>query len=137
MDVSAPMRAVIPSAHGPVLTVLARAGQPLTGRTIAELTRPSVSQKQVATVLASLAEQGIAFVTAAGSAKLYTFNRDHLAADAVEQLSSLRELLWKRITEHVAKWTTAPSVLVVYGSTARGDGDTDRKSTRLNSSHWE
>ena len=123
MDVSAPIRAVIPSAHGPVLTVLARAGQPLTGRAIAELTRPSVSQKQVATILASLTEQGLVFVTGAGSAKLYTFNRDHLAAEAVVHLASLREQLWDRITTHVAGWTIAPTALVVYGSTARGDGD--------------
>ena len=43
MDLSSPMRSVIPSAHGAVLTVLARAGEPLSGRKVAELTNALVS----------------------------------------------------------------------------------------------
>jgi len=35
MDLGSPMSSVVPSAHGPVLAVLARTHAPLTGRTIA------------------------------------------------------------------------------------------------------
>ena len=125
MDVSAPIRAVLPSSHGPVLTVLARAGQPLTGRRIADLTHPSVSQKQTSTVLSSLAAHGLVTVTHAGSSNLYSLNRDHLAADAITQLTTLRERLWDRILGHVATWAHQPDALVVFGSTARGDGGVD------------
>lgn len=41
VDVSFPMCAVVPSAHGPVLAVLARASEPLTGHAVAELAQPT------------------------------------------------------------------------------------------------
>ena len=40
MDVSNPLSCVVPSAHGPVLAVLAGTTMPLTGRKIAELSNP-------------------------------------------------------------------------------------------------
>ncbi|MCC2322612.1 nucleotidyltransferase domain-containing protein [Cellulomonas xiejunii] len=124
MDVSVPLRAVIPSAHGPVLTVLARAGTPLTGRQVAELTSPPVSQKQVATILRDLADSGLVAVTPAGRANLHELNRDHLAAEAIDLLVTIRERLWERMVAHAATWAHSPRALVVFGSAARGDGAT-------------
>lgn len=122
MDLNHPISTVIPSAHGPVLSVLAGTDEPLTGRTVASLTAPTVSQSQTASVLAHLTASGLVHVTYAGSARLYTLNRDHLAAPAVEQLANLRSLLWDRMVEHVSTWEHCPDVLAVYGSIARGDG---------------
>ncbi|HZL04582.1 MAG TPA: nucleotidyltransferase domain-containing protein, partial [Coriobacteriia bacterium] len=51
-------------------------------------------------------------------------NREHLAAGAVETLATLRQQLWARIAEHVRAWTDPPVAVVVYGSAARGDGNT-------------
>jgi len=124
MDVSNPIADVVPSAHGPVLAVLASTSTPLTGRAIAELTRPRVSQPRVARILADLTEAGLVDRIQAGSASLFTLNREHLAARAVEDLATLRTRLWTRIAEHSAGWTHPPEAIVVYGSTARGDGDT-------------
>ncbi|MEE6287157.1 nucleotidyltransferase domain-containing protein [Georgenia sp. MJ173] len=123
MDVSNPMADVVPSAHGPVLAVLAATTTPLTGRSIAELTRPRVSQARAARILNELAEAGLVTRVPAGSASLFTFNREHLAAGPVEALASLRVQLWERIAEHTNGWTHAPDGVVVYGSAARGDGD--------------
>lgn len=123
MDVSHPIRAVVPSAHGPVLVVLALAGTPLTGRATAALTAPRISQKRVSTILDSLATQGLVTVAEAGSSKLYQLNREHVAAEAVEILATLRERLWQRMSAQVSGWTHQPDAVVVYGSTARGDGD--------------
>ncbi|MCG2797640.1 MAG: nucleotidyltransferase domain-containing protein [Cellulomonas sp.] len=123
MDVSNPIADVVPSAHGPVLAVLASTSTPLTGRAIAELTRPRVSQPRVARILTDLTEAGLVDRVQAGSASLFTLNRDHLAARAVEDLASLRTRLWERIAEHAAEWSHPPEAIVVYGSTARGDGD--------------
>ena len=125
MDVSDPMRCVVPSAHGPVLAVLAGTTTPLTGRTIAELTHPRVSQPRVARILNDLTHAGLVDRTPAGPASLFTLNRDHLAAGAVEALASLRQQLWARIGEHTRGWTHRPDALIVYGSAARGDGDSD------------
>lgn len=118
-----PIRGVVPTAYAPVLTVLARAGTPLTGRAVAGLTSPHVSQSQVSQILRSLVEEGIVIVTPAGSAHLYTFNRDHLAADAITALVDLRARLWKAIVEHASTWARQPDGLIVFGSAARGDGD--------------
>lgn len=122
MDLSHPISTVIPSAHGPILSVLAGTDEPLTGRAIASLTAPTVSQSQTASVLAHLTASGLVHVTYAGSARLYTLNRDHLAAPAVEQLAAMRSQLWDRMAEHASTWVHRPDVLAVYGSTARGDG---------------
>ena len=124
MDVSNPMADVVPSAHGPVLDVLASTSTPLTGRAIAELTRPRVSQPRVAQILAKLAETGLVDRTPAGAASLFSLNRDHVAASAVEALASLRQQLWSRIAEHAGAWANPPDGVVVYGSAARGDGST-------------
>lgn len=122
MDVSNPIADVVPSAHGPVLAVLAVTSTPLTGRAIARLTRPRVSQPRVARILAELAEAGIVDRIPAGAASLFSLNREHVAAAAVEALASLRQQLWRRIAEHADGWVNHPEAVVVFGSAARGDG---------------
>ncbi|HEY8720772.1 nucleotidyltransferase domain-containing protein [Pengzhenrongella sp.] len=125
MDVSNPMSCVVPSAHGPVLAVLAGTTIPLTGRGIAELTRPRVSQPRVARILRELTAAGLVERTPAGSSSLFVLNREHLAAGAVESLATLRQQLWARIAEHARTWGHRPVAVVVYGSAARGDGTID------------
>ncbi len=124
MDVSNPIADVVPSAHGPVLAVLASTSTPLTGRAIAELTRPQVSQPRVARILAELSETGLVDRTPAGAASLFSLNREHVAAPAVEALTSLRRELWSRIAGHAGGWAHPPQGVVVFGSAARGDGST-------------
>lgn len=75
MDVSNPIADVVPSAHGPVLTVLASTSTPLTGRAIAELTHPRVSQPRVARILAELVDAGLVDRTPAGAASLFALDR--------------------------------------------------------------
>lgn len=124
MDVSNPIADVVPSAHGPVLAVLASTSAPLTGRALAQLTRPRVSQARVARILAELTDAGLVDRAPAGAASLFSLNRDHVAAPAVEALTSLRQQLWTRIAEHAGGWTKPPDGVVIFGSTARGDGGT-------------
>ena len=124
MDLRSPMSSVVPSAHGPVLSVLARTNAPLTGRRVAELTNPPTSQRQVSTVLTALTEAGIVRRETQGSAHLYTLNRDHIAANAIASLSSLREELWTRMRAEIQSWTPKPAAVAVFGSAARGDGTT-------------
>ena len=124
MDVSNPIADVVPSAHGPVLAVLTSTSTPLTGRAIAELTRPRVSQPRVARILAELAEAGLVDRTPAGAALLFSLNREHVAAGAVEALATLRQQLWSRIADHADGWVNPPEGVVAFGSAARGDGGT-------------
>ncbi|UZN03543.1 hypothetical protein [Cellulomonas sp. S1-8] len=123
MDLVNPLADVVPSAHGPVLAVLASATTPLTGRAIAGLTHPRVSQPRVARILHDLADAGLATRVPAGSASLFSLNREHVAAGAVEALASLRDRLWERIATHVDGWNHEPDAVVVHGAAAGGAGD--------------
>jgi predicted nucleotidyltransferase len=60
----------------------------------------------------------------AGNAYLYAFNREHLAAPAVELLAGSRLELERRLRAEIAAWKIAPTHVSIFGSAARGDGDT-------------
>lgn len=122
MDLSDPIRSVMPSAHAHVLGVLARTDRPLTGRQVAELTDGAVSQKGTNLVLRALVEAGIVTVEDHPPAKLYTLNRQHLAAAAIESLASLRSRLIEKMQQLLATWATPAWGAWLFGSAARGDG---------------
>jgi predicted nucleotidyltransferase len=60
----------------------------------------------------------------AGNAYLYTFNREHLAAPALELLADIRSELERRLRAEIAGWEIAAAHISIFGSAARGDGDT-------------
>ena len=124
MDLSHPVEALVPSLDGDVLTVLARTTAPLTGREVGRLSVRG-SQSGVKTVLARLVRHGLVTVTRAGSANLYVLNRDHVVAPAVLALVDLRGQLFDRITTRLRSWPRRPVAAAVFGSAARGDGDTE------------
>lgn len=122
MDLSDPLSAVIPSAHGAVLAVLARTSEPLSGRKVAELTDGRVSQARVNAVLGDLAASGVAHCESRPPAKLYRLNRDHVAAPGVLALVDMWGLLLRRIREELSGWARPPLAACMFGSAARGEG---------------
>ncbi len=107
-----------------VLLVLRGTTRPLTGREIARLvTRGSPAGVQKA--LRRLALQGIIHAEEAGRALLYTLNRDHLAVPALETLARMRAELESRLRASIGEWEIAPAHVSIFGSAARGDGDTE------------
>ena len=82
------------------------------------------SEAGVRKVLGRLVEQGLVHVSEAGASLLYVANRDHVAWPAVESLATLRRLLFDRIGAAITGWEIKPLHASVFGSTARGDGDT-------------
>lgn len=123
MDVSAPYRAVIPSLDGHVLMALARLAAPVTGRRVHRLTGVG-SEAGVRKVLTRLEEHGLVRVTKAGSALLYEAHRAHVAWPAVLDLANLRSEVVARMRREIEAWPTPPRSVAVFGSAARGDGDT-------------
>lgn len=124
MDVSAPHTAICPTLDSGVLAILAGTTMPLTGREVARLAgRPS--HRGVLNVLNRLVEQGIVHRAEAGRAFLFTLNREHLAAPAVELLAGMRTELFARLRAAVSAWETAPIHLSMFGSAARGDGSVE------------
>ncbi|MCZ7589168.1 MAG: nucleotidyltransferase domain-containing protein [Gaiella sp.] len=106
-----------------VLRVLRGTTRPLTGRDVARLVRAG-SQPSVNVSLRRLSDEGLVHVEEAGNAYLYTFNREHLAAPAVEVLADIRAELERRLRDEIGSWKIAPVHLSLFGSAARGDGDT-------------
>lgn len=121
MDLSNPIRSVVPAVQGDVLAVLARTDTPLSGRTVASLA-PGVSSSGVKLALRALTESGLVIAEPHPPAILYRLNRRHLAADAVTELASLRVRMLEAMRSHVASWEPAPWGVWLFGSAARGDG---------------
>lgn len=123
MDVSRPYTAVCPTLDGDVLEVLAGTTMALTGRQVALLTGRK-SHSGVLAVLNRLTEHGLVNRVELNRAYLFALNRDHLAAPAVEILMGMRKALFKEIHDVIDDWSIAPVQVSLFGSAARGDGDT-------------
>ncbi|MGH8907153.1 MAG: nucleotidyltransferase domain-containing protein [Egibacteraceae bacterium] len=123
MDVSLPLSVLAPGVRGKVLTALARATEQLSGREVAR--RAGVSQRGAALVLHDLEAHGLVRAHETRSAVYYWLVREHIAADLVLALADLPATLRSFVRERVAGWATPPLSVVLFGSTARGDGDVD------------
>lgn len=123
VNVAEPSSAVCPTLDGPVLTVLAGTTRPLSGREVARLVRRG-SWPGVRRSLHRLVEHGLVHVQEAGSSLLYTLNRQHVAAPAVEILAGLRQEVVVRLRRQLGSWALAPVHASLFGSVARGDGGT-------------
>lgn len=123
MDVAHPYKSVSPTLDGDVLRVLARTTGVLTGREVAALTGRR-SHSGVLDALNRLTEHGLVDRVEMNRAYLFTLNREHLAAPAVELLMEMRAELLRRIRGVLDSWEIAPANVSMFGSAARGDGGT-------------
>jgi predicted nucleotidyltransferase len=124
MDLSDPTRAVMPSLDGPVLSVLASSGKPLTVGQVAGLAARG-SEIGIRRTLSRLVEQGIVRATIMGRNQVHELNRDHVAAPVAACLAGLRVELWSRFRREIEAWRPRPLYAAVFGSAARGDGGVD------------
>jgi hypothetical protein len=123
MDLSDPTRAVGATLDGAVLAVLASSGRPLTvGQVAGQAARGS--EIGIRRTLARLVEQGTVRATLMGRNQVHELNRDHIAAPVAELLAQLRPRLWDRFRGELADWRVRPLYACVFGSAARGAGDT-------------
>jgi predicted nucleotidyltransferase len=122
MNVSYPIKCVVPSLDAHVLEVLAGTTRALTGRQVHRLAGAG-SDRGIRLVLGRLVRQGLAIAEDQGSSTLYTANRAHLAWPAVEQLVGLRTSLIEQLSSRVAGWGVRALHASMFGSAARQDGD--------------
>jgi predicted nucleotidyltransferase len=123
VDLSRPWAPIRSPLDMEVVLVLRGTTRPLTGRDVARLVRRG-SQPAVNAALRRLADEGIVRAEEAGNAYLYTLNREHLAAPALEMLAGVRAELERRLRAEIEAWKIAPAHISIFGSAARGDGDT-------------
>jgi predicted nucleotidyltransferase len=60
-----------------------------------------------------------------GRNTVHELNREHIAAPIAQMLADLRPLLWQRFRDEFDTWRVRPLYACVFGSAARGDGDTN------------
>ena len=120
MQLHAPLRTVTSAVDGDVLGVLARADADFT---VADLTRLIAhrSSEGIRRALERLVEQGVVRHFRIGRSTAYRLNRDHLAANAIIELSALSSRLRARIAQEIAQWPEPPLYVALFGSAARGD----------------
>jgi biotin operon repressor len=124
VDLSLPYTVALSKTDGEVLSVLAGTTRPLGGREVARLA--GVSQNGAWRALRRLVDQGVVIEQAAGGRSLlYTLNRDHIAAEPIITLTRLRSILIERLKERLGGWEVQPIHASIFGSAARGDGDTE------------
>ena len=121
MNVSLPLRSIVPTVDAPVLAVLAGTTRPLTGRRVATLA--GASHGAVNAVLARLVRAGIVDAEQQSNATLYVANRDHLAWPGVQILADLRRATLTLLREELRSWPIPPLTAITFGSFARQDGD--------------
>lgn len=124
MDFAHPLRAVTPTLDGDVLKVLAGADADFTAARIARMV-PEASERGVRKVLDRLVRQGTVRMNQAGPVRVFSLNREHLAADAIIGLSRLRAQLVERLTTAVSTWQVKPLAAAVFGSVARAEAGPD------------
>jgi predicted nucleotidyltransferase len=76
-------------------------------------------------VLTRLARHGLVRESPAGSAYLYSINREHLAWPAVQDLAGIRRELLSRLRQTLGEWEVPARCAALFGSAARGDGGLD------------
>jgi predicted nucleotidyltransferase len=119
MDVSLPIRTVIPSLDGPVLQTLAVSTVP-TSLTRVHQRAGTGSLSGIRKVLKRLVEHGLVREVPGG----YVLNRDHVAAPAVLLLAQLHGEAASRITEWLRDRPEDVLAAGLFGSVARRDGGT-------------
>lgn len=124
MDLSRPHRILQSGVDAEVLRVLAGSRSAMSGRQVARLSRDG-SPETVLRSLRRLSRLGVLDVTEAGRALMYSFNREHLAAPAIEILVSLRQRIIDALVAEVSGLDPPPLGATLFGSTARGDGGID------------
>lgn len=122
MNVSDPASVVFTSGTSAVLRALAGSTTSVPVRQLARIA--NVSHTRANQIIRKLAAHGLVHIEEQGGAHLSRLNRQHLAADAVMALVRLRTTLLELLKQEIASWEVGPVHASLFGSAARGDGDT-------------
>ncbi len=123
MDLSLPLRSLIPSLDSDVLAVLVRTEVGLGATQIARLAERG-SRQGVAHVLDRLVEHGLVLAQRTNVGHTYRFNRQHLLAPLLLDALEIRDRVRDLLVEQVATLDPPPVHVSVFGSFARGEGST-------------
>jgi predicted nucleotidyltransferase len=115
-----PIEDVVPGVRGRLLATLVQLEVPVTIRALARYA--GVAPQTALTVVNELSEAGIVSADQAGSARMVSLNRAHLASEPLIALGRTRARLVTRLTDELARWNELAGAWL-FGSAARGSGD--------------
>jgi predicted nucleotidyltransferase len=119
VDLTSPLRDVIPGPRGQLLATLVQLETPVTIRALAR--HADVAPQTALTVVNDLMAAGLVFTQRAGQAQLVTLNRSHLLAQPLIALSRTRARLIERLTRELTGWKGLAGAWL-FGSAASGGG---------------
>jgi predicted nucleotidyltransferase len=122
VDVSRPIGDIVPGPRGMLLAALVQLETPVTVRALAR--HAGISPQGALRLVNELSHSGLVLTQPAGRALLVSLNRDHLAAEPLLALASLRGRLVQRLTAELEGWPQLAGAWL-FGSMARGDGGPD------------
>ncbi len=123
MDFRHPVEAVVGGTRGRLLAVLAQTTAPLTLRRLARLA--SVSPAQASRVMPALVGLGLVERSEVPPASQFLLNRQNVAARFIVELADVRQAVFSRIGDAARDIEPAPMSVIVFGSLARGEADTE------------
>ncbi len=121
MNTGEPTDIVLPRATAAVFRVLVGANASFSIRQLARVA--GVSAPRAVEIVNHAGDRGLILVEQAGRSRMCRFNREHLAADAIIELVTIRERMLRAFEDEIALWKIAPLHASLFGSAARGDGD--------------
>ncbi|MGQ0623454.1 MAG: nucleotidyltransferase domain-containing protein [Sporichthyaceae bacterium] len=123
VDFAQPVQAMIPGAQGRILAVLAETSAELNLRTIARLSGVSVAH--ASRVMPLLVELGVVERREAPPSALFRFVPENVASRAITALTRARQSVLDEIGSSAARLDPPPVSVVVFGSLARGEADSE------------
>ncbi|WP_217614744.1 nucleotidyltransferase domain-containing protein [Cellulomonas sp. GbtcB1] len=122
MDLSDPLRSLIPSLDSAALAVLAGTESALSASQVARLAGRG-SRAGLSLVLERLSVTGLITAEPSNTGAMYRLNRSHVLAPAVESAVAARREVVSRLRAAVGALTPVPAHASLFGSFARGAGD--------------
>jgi DNA-binding transcriptional ArsR family regulator len=123
MDFVRSVQSVIPGAQGRILAVLAETSAELNLRSIARLS--GVSLAHASRVMPVLVELGVVERREAPPSALFRFVPENVASRAITALTRSRQTVLDEMGSAVSRLDSPPVSIVVFGSFARGEADSE------------
>lgn len=120
MNVAEPSDLVMSGSQAAVLRVLCGTTAGLSVREIARLS--GVAPSRVSTVVRQASDRGLVTTERHRGTLICQLNRDHLAADAVIALVTMRSRMLELLSTEIGGWPIPVTHASLFGSAARGDG---------------
>lgn len=124
MDLSLPLRSLIPSLDSDVLAVLAGTESSLGVTQIARLAARG-SRQGISAVLDRLTEHGLVLAHPTNRGHVFQLNREHVLALSLLSALDARSRVMEILDQEIRQLEPGPAHVSVFGSFARGEGGAD------------